>query len=108
MADIQLARKLADGTVEPRKRGRQPQGAVMGYIDEAGDFQEGTPRKGRGRRGRRAGAATGKRGRPRGAVGASAGTGLSEIEAIVQREVKSRLQKAKDAALVAFNKALDI
>jgi len=107
MAGIQLARKLVDGTVEPRKRGRQPQGAVMGYIDEAGDFHEGKPRKTRGRRGRRAGSATGKRGRP-GVPRVGTGTGLLEIEAIVKREVRFRLQKAKDAALMAFNKALGV
>ena len=108
MAGIQLARKLADGTVEPRKRGRQPQGAIMGYVDESGDFHEGKPRKGRRGRGRPALSVTGnKRGSPRGTKRTNAGAGLSEIEAIVQREVKSRLQKAKDAALLAFNKVLE-
>ena len=108
MAGIQLARKLADGTVERRKRGRQPQGAILGYNDESGTFQEGKPRKGRVRRSRPAGVATVRRGRTRLVARSGGSAGLSEIDAIVQREVKSRLQKAKDAALSAFNKALGV
>jgi hypothetical protein len=99
---FRLVRKLDTGKVIARPRGRCPAGAVNGYEDESGAFKEGNPPKKRGRRG--------KRGRPKGSsnkVVTKSGGGLSEIEAIVRREVNTRLKTARAAAIAAFNKALE-
>jgi hypothetical protein len=118
-----LVRKLADGTIEDRKRGRQPAGVTIGYLDTAGAFVEGEPSKGKrkGKRGRPKGSKNvRKAGRPAGRKpgrrpGRPVGTqkissvrtgGLSEIEAIVAREVSTRLARARDAAVAAISSAL--
>jgi hypothetical protein len=104
--ELKLVRRLADGTIEARARGRAPAGAVNGYVDASGEFAEGNPRKKRRK---------GKRGRPAGIKnqampktnGNSADKGgLSQIEQIVQREVDQRLKAAAAAAIKAISNAL--
>jgi hypothetical protein len=114
-----LLRKLADGTIEPRTRGRVPDGAINGYEDASGAFVEGNPPKSHGpgkRRGRpkgsknirtgaKRGRPPGRPGRPKGSSNARTG-GLGEIEAIVRREVDKRVADARDAAIAAIRAAL--
>jgi hypothetical protein len=92
-------------------------GAVNGYEDASGAFLEGNPPKPRGRRKGRGrpkgsknivkrGRPTGKRGRPKGSANAARNGGLSEIEAIVRREVDKRVADAREAAIAAISAAL--
>jgi hypothetical protein len=119
-SDLKLARRLADGTIEARKRGRQPAGAVIGYMDASGAFVEGEiPKAGKRKGGRRKGSKNtrklgrpaGKRlgrplGRPKGSGARIGAGGLSEIERIVQAEVSRRMSAARDAAISAISAAL--
>jgi hypothetical protein len=106
MAEAKLVRKLSNGKIEARKRGRAPIGAINGYLDSDGSFVEGNPRKAR----------KGKRGRPKGSVNkpktmgkpATRTGGLSEIELIIKREVATRLIEAKKAAIEAFTRVIGV
>jgi hypothetical protein len=104
--EVKLVRRMSDGKIEARARGRAPAGAVNGYVDASGNFTEGNPRKNRRK---------GKRGRPAGVKNqvlpktngkSAAKGGLSQIEQIVQREVDQRLKAAAAAAIQAISDAL--
>lgn len=112
---IKLVRRhTKSGEISARKRGRPGPDFEVGYLDAAGEFKAGDPPKRRRRRGRKpgpkAGAMTGRKpGRPVGSGRkAAAAGGLNEIELIVRREVDTRLKAAREAAIAAFNKALDL
>lgn len=102
-----VRRNIKSGEISARKRGRPGPDFEAGYLDAAGEFHPGDPR----RRGRRRGRKPGRKpGRPAG-MGRKAGSaagGLSEIELIVRREVESRIKRAREAAIAAFNKALNV
>ena len=120
MAFKLVRRNLKSGEVEARKRGRPHPEFENGYLDESGEFKAGEPRKKKGKPGRPKGSSNktrsaksapkkkGKRGRPAGSGKKSAGRagGLSEIEAIVRREVDARLRVAREAAVAALKSAL--
>ena len=110
--EIKLVRRnIKSGEISARKRGRPGPDFETGYLDAAGDFQAGDPPKRRGRRGRKPGPKPGRKpGRPAGSGSKAVGSsGLStEIEAIVRRELDTRLKLARAAAIAAFNKALDL
>jgi hypothetical protein len=119
-----LVRKLEDGKITERKRGRLPPLSENGFIlgDDESTYKAGDPPKPKGRR-RKGGRPKGsknkvkpakiaysvgkKRGRPKGS-GKAASADLSGINAIVQAEIRNRLLKAKAAALAAFDKALSV
>ena len=114
---LKLARRnLKSGDVEARKRGRPHPEFENGYLDEAGEFHAGEPKKKKGKRGRPKGSANkakkvaGKPGKKKGKSGPRsinvAAAGLSEIEAIVRREVDARLRVAREAAVKAITHAL--
>ena len=110
-AEIKLVRKhKGTGAVEPRKRGRPHPDYENGYLDESGNFVAGNPVKKKGKRGRKpgpkpAGKPGRKPGRPKGTKKAAAAGGLSEIEAIVRREVAERIATVKAQVLAAVTSA---
>ena len=114
-----MARKKADGfklvvrdkksgDFSPRKRGRPSPDVEVGYLDAGGKFKHGNPRKRRGRRRKAAAVSVPLNGRVRRGRAPAPRPGLSEIDRIVRREVESRLRRAKDAALKALDRALDV
>lgn len=122
MAFKLVRRNVKSGEVEARKRGRPHPDFENGYLDESGEFKAGEPKKKKGKPGRPKGSSNkatpaksvakkkGKRGRPAGSknkkAAATGAGGLSEIEAIVQREVEARLRLAREAAVAALSRAL--
>ena len=110
-----VRRNVKSGDVEARKRGRPHPEFENGYLDEAGEFHAGEPKKKKGKRGRPKGssnktkkAAGASKGKKKGKTGPRtvAAAGLSEIEAIVRREVDARLRVAREAAVKAITHAL--
>ena len=114
-----MRRNVKSGEVEARKRGRPHPDFENGYLDESGEFKAGDPKKKKGKPGRPKGSSNkkpakaaktkGKRGRPVGSgkkAGGKVAGGLSQIEAIVRREVDARLRVAREAAVAALNHAL--
>lgn len=95
-AQIRLVRKhRVTNQIDSRKPGRPHPDYIYGWQDQNGTFYEGEPFA----KSNAAKAPTTQ------ATGAS-GSLYGEVDRIVQEEVKSRLQKAKAAALEAFNKSL--
>jgi hypothetical protein len=109
---VKLVRRHREsGAMEPRRPGRPHPDYELGYVDESGNFQAGNPVKRKGRRGRPAGSknvAPGLKRGPGRPPASAAGSGLSQIEQIVRREVESRLKSAREAAIAAFTRALGV
>ena len=92
-----VRRHVVTGKYKPRKRGRPHPDYESGYVDPNGQFQPGNPPKGLRRPGRPP---------SRRAASPVLAGGLQEIELLVEREVRARLNAAREAALAAINQVL--
>lgn len=91
-----VRRNKTTGVVEARRQGRPHPDFENGYLDVSGQFVAGNPFKEKR-----------KVGRPkRTEVVQLHGSGIGEIEAIIQREVQTRLNAAKEAAIKTFQQTL--